>query len=599
MFRSSFLVIGAEWTCAQALRILSDVRYAVVLRSDVDLLYAFERTAIEDELAADPDVRVVDALKLATRTPTPTAYADGVRPAELAVVIDRGRIAGLHVPENTGILEVYIPRGDGLGASQRDFTAALAGKIELGKKTNLLVSIGALGQHVDGAATIAIASGTSIDLVVDATGSIGLVSEPEQKVTVEDVEIEHRFQLEARALGPGRVVVRAYDGSRRIAMVTATIDVVESAVADAPVVERRAQIQSESPPDLEIEITEDRERYQYRVTLTGGQSALGLNRKRFTIQLDSDVDAFFTRVFADIEQIMRSPKSPDAKRRDLAQQGLYLFERIMPPDLRAQLWTVRDRICTVRIQSEEPWVPWELCMLSGPDANGVTIDDQFIAERYHVTRWFLGVPEVRTLACTTIGLVVPADSGLAAARGEKETVEELGVDGRTVTKIECEPVVLRDQLASSRYDVLHFAGHGAHQADDADRSSIRLEGGERFYPRDLAGRVGNFGRRNPLVVLNACEVGRSGMTLGAVSGWPQAFVRGGAAAFIGPWWKINDQSAADFTGELYRALLEGLSFGEAVNRSRLKIRDAGDPTWLAYTAYGHPDARIPAKAPGG
>ena len=266
--------------------------------------------------------------------------------------------------------------------------------------------------------------------------------------------------------------------------------------------------------------------------------------------------------------------------------------------LRAKLWAIRDRIRTLRIQSEEPWVPWELCRLCAPDNAGTIVGDRFIAESYFVTRWFLEVPEVRTLSMTRIGLVVPVTGGVVTAAGERGAVESLATDKRTVTQIPCDARELRKHLAMGKYDVLHFVGHGSYAEGDADRSSFKLENGTRFSPIHLSGESENLGRAKPIVILNACEVGRSGMTLGGVGGWPRAFVGAGASAFIGPLWKAAESSAAEFSSELYKALLEGISLGEAIHRARI-VRAADDPTWLAFTAYGHPDARIKVDAPEG
>lgn len=619
-FTSSFVVIDADATCAQARQLLTlSFLFAVVHRRDTDAVYAFTQGELSGAIgvpgsASSPnDTSIRDALRLDGRAPTAIAWADGALPDDLAIVIDRGRVVAIFKPEQgqQPTLEHLAPRGIDflLGvtrdpratrvASPRDFIAQLPARIAKDTTAKLRIMIGAIGAHTTGAATIAAARGDTIDVEVEASGAVVLEGPSQLAITIDtDDEIEHGLDVRGAAIGAGHLTVRAYQGTRRVAMVTATVEVVAAPPVASPRLERSSPIVMPGlPPDLEIEITEHRAERQYAVTLNGGN--LGLNRVRFgPITLDRDVDTFFTELYRDIENLLRSAR-PAAEREDaLAQLGVYLYEKVTTPELRARLWPLRDQIKTVRIQSEEPWVPWEMCRLSNRDANGVVSEDQFIAEKYYVTRWFLEVPEVRTIRISEIGLVVPHDSGLVAAPAERLNVNSLGSDEheRFVEEIPCDPFVLRQKLGTGKYDVLHFVGHGAHGAGDADRSSLALSDGSQFTPRDLAGRVANFGRAKPLVILNACEVGRSGTTLGGLSGWPQAFVRSGAAAFIGPLWKTVDATAAEFAREIYERLLEGKTLGVAVNEARHAVRSADDPTWLAFTVYGHPDAKYQPAA---
>jgi CHAT domain-containing protein len=84
------------------------------------------------------------------------------------------------------------------------------------------------------------------------------------------------------------------------------------------------------------------------------------------------------------------------------------------------------------------------------------------------------------------------------------------------------------------------------------------------------------------------------MGLNSPGGWPRGFLAAGAGAFIGPYWKVLDGAAAGFSTAFYQALLNGASVGKAALDARAQIRAASDPTWLAYSVYAHPDARVRA-----
>ena len=124
-----------------------------------------------------------------------------------------------------------------------------------------------------------------------------------------------------------------------------------------------------------------------------------------------------------------------------------------------------------------------------------------------------------------------------------------------------------------------------------------LENGEELTPEDLGGVVANLGLRRPLderplVFLNACQIGRSALSLTDIGGWAAQFLRAGVAAFIGAYWSVYDQAAHDFARAFYGRLLAGLSIGQAAQEARAVIRPLGDPTWLAYTVFAHPLATV-------
>ena len=82
------------------------------------------------------------------------------------------------------------------------------------------------------------------------------------------------------------------------------------------------------------------------------------------------------------------------------------------------------------------------------------------------------------------------------------------------------------------------------------------------------------------------------MSLTDIGGWARQFLRARAGAFIGAYWSIYDQPASDFAQELYSRLLSWIPIGRAVQEARTAIKPAGDPTWLAYTAFADPLARV-------
>jgi CHAT domain-containing protein len=163
---------------------------------------------------------------------------------------------------------------------------------------------------------------------------------------------------------------------------------------------------------------------------------------------------------------------------------------------------------------------------------------------------------------------------------------------RKVTQLSATFASVHEALASGRYDGWHFTGHGAARTGSSDRAGIFLQGEDPFTPLDLSGAAANVGLATPLVFLNACQVGRGGMSLTGIGGWARRFLDAGAGAFIGTYWSVYDTPAFDFAKEFYRALLNGRGIGQAAMEARLAIRDRGDPTWLSYTIFADPTATL-------
>ncbi|HEX5726385.1 MAG TPA: CHAT domain-containing protein, partial [Longimicrobiaceae bacterium] len=168
----------------------------------------------------------------------------------------------------------------------------------------------------------------------------------------------------------------------------------------------------------------------------------------------------------------------------------------------------------------------------------------------------------------------------------------LAARGVAVTRVPATALEVQQALAGGTYDGVHFSGHGAFRDANPDRSALLLENGGSLSPEALSGRLRNLGKAAPLVFLNACQVGRGGRSLVDVGGFARRFVGAGAAAFVGAYWSVFDAAAGAFSTALYDRLLAGEPFGAAALRARQAVRAEGDPTWLAYTVYADPFARV-------
>ena len=167
------------------------------------------------------------------------------------------------------------------------------------------------------------------------------------------------------------------------------------------------------------------------------------------------------------------------------------------------------------------------------------------------------------------------------------------------TAVAAQPTPVRALLQTGDFDLLHFAGHGLAEQGNIANAKLLLEGQVNMPASFSATTVEQYchcteRERNerPMVVLNACQIGREGYGLTGISGFAQAFLRGGVGVFVGTLWSVGDRPARLFTETLYTHLLDGMTLAQATVAARHAAQQAGDATWLAYVVYGHPHLRL-------
>jgi CHAT domain-containing protein len=293
--------------------------------------------------------------------------------------------------------------------------------------------------------------------------------------------------------------------------------------------------------------------------------------------------------------------------------GGELLDNLVPPDLQEVLWEHRERLGSIQVFSEEPFIPWEIVHLK-PRNGPVSNDRTWFLGELGLVRWLHNTmlpPEILRARKDKAFHLVPVykDEGYALPQAQMEipfleakfSARACGVDLPGIHALLREP---------NKFDLLHFAGHGDAELSNISSSSLLLSA-----EPDLSTQTGvkttTLNARivsqimslpqpgpdptRPIVVLNACRAGRIGWTLTRIGGFAEAFVSRGAGLFIGAHWSVGDAPARTFSEAFYSALLAGRTVSEAAKAGRRAAREAGDATWLAYTVYGHPHAVLVRK----
>jgi hypothetical protein len=360
-----------------------------------------------------------------------------------------------------------------------------------------------------------------------------------------------------------------------------------------------------SAPVHQLRIVEQRHgdlityRYEFE------SEALGLLRDFVSPPITSQRQEYVESLYREIEsRWVSSQDDVEAFTADLRAFGGELFDQLFPSELRSLLWEYHSQIKSIMILSTEPFIPWEIVHLKPPGQTSLPDETMFLGQM-GLVRWLYGSfpPQAIKIRKGRSRYVIPNYPDqryhLPQAAQEFQFLEQTF----QAQAVEPQSNPVRELLYSGEFDLLHFAGHGT-----ADQGSIgnakllmqgRMEGGKYISTTLTATTVEQFSRlksgedgNRPIVVLNACQIGREGSGLTSIGGFSQAFLTGGAGVFVGPLWSVYDRPARMFTETFYQGLTDGLTLSEATIQAREEARKDGDATWLAYAVYGHPHLRV-------
>jgi len=614
-----FVTVRAAEGCAAALAFLERfvARYVVVrverAPGGSPTWRVMLHTSCRKRLADAGDRTVAERLAEELAEPTPAVDVDGLDPAYALdqVVLDDGGVVGvlpaLFAPsrsfEAAAGLEAFS--GDAAPEVERHLHADLPATLALGAGATLSVSLSSVQRGGAPGAAVTAPLGAEIRVFVRPQRGLMLdCDDDEGTLVVADPQPVQPllFPLKAVAAGEGRVKVQAFYKGAELASLRLAVSIAAEAPTDPPPAETTrgaVSFQERAAPDLSIYVFEADDRLTFHVE--SADRSYSMKRLGET-RLDGGARDYFTAFFNDIERLpMTTPEERAATHTALGQKGCELFERAFPEDLRALLWESRGRLSSLQVMSDAPWIPWEFCRLQGRVGRRIE-EGPFLAEAFQVTRWLSGVTAAPTLTLQNLALVVPDDSGLSEAAREREHVLSLRAVGREVTAITATFVEVCAAMRRGTYDAWHFSGHArADTTQRSDKSTLELQGAERLTPDSVTGVFTNMLIPRPLVFLNACQSARGGLALTGVGGWAQRFLRPqlldeGASAFIGTYWSVDDAAALRFAKALYARLLAGDTIGLAAKAAREAARADDDTSWLAYTVYADPNARVAPPA---
>ena len=612
---TDFNVVDAAWSRKRALEFTSglDVGYIIVkkaLRGHAAEFYLLALEEFERRLRQSSSGRVMNMLSVLD--PTPTLLQDAIMSAATrAIVLQGEKPVGVVEPvadeakvmADRGALRTRAASGSdgGDGGSgppvPRTLVADMPPVMRMDAAAKLTITLTAKAVSGKHAGSFTAPVGAEVDVIVRADPPLKVVGKVTHTFKVQDPQPDdvHAFDIEATATGKGRVEIDAYHNGIPVAALEVTTDIVDALPATAP---------PAAPKDAKVELV-DRPRTELSLFIfeRGDEITFFLQSADGRYNMDDYPPVKLRTPREHFQEFFRTIEKLDAEegREKLANQGLNLFRTAVPEELQRALWSFKDRVRTLQINSDEPWIPWEVCKLEGV-VDGSVEEGPFFAEAFKVTRWFRRVPAVPRITLGNIALVVPGDSGLSNAVNEKTYIEGLRGAKRDVRNIPATRADVTKAMQEAAFDAWHFTGHARASATaNADQSPIELENDEKLTPADIVGKTSNLLKTKPFVFLNACQSAQAGMSLTGVGGWAQRFIkvpsdRPSAAAFVGTYWQVDDDKAFAFAKALYDRLIDAVPIGQAAHEARLAAQSRdGEPydtSWLAYTVYADPSAVV-------
>lgn len=417
-------------------------------------------------------------------------------------------------------------------------------------------------------------------------------------------------------LGPHRLSIDFYHRGRLILNVELTSEIVDQLTppaAGGPQQKTAPALDDlvanpPPPPDLELRIYYDPATRRMNFQLHAEQAELGYQRRDMgEIRLAADPSQFLEQRFLHLSELavrtVESLSEDDSavQTDELTVIGQGLFAELFPPALQKEYWRLKalreaGQLRSLVIISDEPWAPWELIKPFWYDETQDQVhEDGFLAETFELARWLPKRGLAPDVDVSAARLVAPA-LNLAYSELERQFFAGLQQKGLDVGQ----PLGLRTEvlatLQSARIKLLHLAAHGNVRHENINESPLELDNREYLRPSDLVGqRTVALRRERPLVFLNACHSGQIGFALTGLGGWAEKMVGDiGVSAFVGTLWEVNDLLAAKFAIRFYEQLMAGQTLGQAFQAARRYIHQLApaNSTWLAYTLYADPNARV-------
>ncbi|MDP9332739.1 MAG: CHAT domain-containing protein [Actinomycetota bacterium] len=486
-------------------------------------------------------------------------------------------------------------RGDGGGspptvAMSRFLRTELPERAPVDASVSLLVRVAMQPGDSSGSVDIDLVDippeGANLHIVVSAPGLQSLDQlEQDLLVPPDEDSAPVRFGLRTKTIGLQTVHVTAWRGGSFVGEIELQISVEANVGVEEGKPREVAIGMTSDPGEVTLQVRYDPTAREYMFQLLSNDRLFVPITERLSGPPDDDVDAL-ARNLSDFAA-KRTMMDPTVAQSWMREAGVGLWSTLVPEAIQEQFWELRDSVTAFTIASDKDVVPWELLY---PLAEGK--DEGFLVDQFPVMRRVYAQRRVHALALGGAKYVVPPNSP-ADAMDEVAAVQRRFGTAANAADVISSLGPLIEVLNAADFGVLHFACHNSFDVAHGG-SSVKMDGGA-FEPLRLNSAVvqHSFAARSPLVFFNACRSDGEVLEYTRLSGWASKFMAAGVGAFVGTLWSVRSSSAVVFADNFYGAFVEDRNLlGQAAKKARAAIKTPDDPTWLAYTIYGDPNATV-------
>ena len=293
----------------------------------------------------------------------------------------------------------------------------------------------------------------------------------------------------------------------------------------------------------------------------------------------------------------RLPKDQSSKLdqlKNLQKIGRLFWDHLLSRSIKEKLKNNRPCVLTLSLDEELIYIPWEL-IFDGVDFFCLKFSlgrlvrskgDSTLLQYRNLTEslkmLILANPNNDLKSAYAEGLNIKNQFNHKTRRVQVD-FKSTNIDKNYVKKNLCE------------YDIVHFAGHCDFDRKEDQESGWVLSDGI-LKVEDIL-RMGQSCSLPALVFSNACHSAQVSPALvdseyqRASYGMASAFLFAGVRHYIGSIRKIEDSASLVFAREFYSKLISGISVGESLRLSKLKlVKEYGLSSlhWVNYLLYGDP-----------
>ncbi len=288
-----------------------------------------------------------------------------------------------------------------------------------------------------------------------------------------------------------------------------------------------------------------------------------------------------------------------------------LFELMIPNGLKGSFKDLSSVLFVV--DREAARYPWELLYDPYAEEGNPLVIQAGMIRQFSTTVFRERVNDVHNKNVMVVGNPAntpPEFASLPGAEQEGMLVAAKFRDKRfdVQTAIHTDSSTIMSQLFSKDYRVLHLAGHGAFEYPYKESEESEPETftgmvlGEGVFL--TASEISKKTNIPELVFINCCHLGKLSSDVKEIhspaynkfaASLSEELIKMGVKAVVAAGWAVDDAAALTFAEEFYNHLLNGSSFGEAVQKARKVTYDMHKDrtnTWGAYQCYGDPEYRL-------